>query len=305
MSDLEMPINWFPGHMAKSRRLLQDQLKKVDLVIELCDARLPYSSRNPELNRMIGSKRRILLLNKADLADPAVTKRWVEYFRAAGIDAYQNDATKAKSRDTLDAIQRATRETAEKALSKGVRKTIRAMVVGVPNVGKSTLINRLYGGNVTKTEDRPGVTRSNRWVRVGTYLEILDTPGMLWPRLDDQAAARRLCYIGSVRDEAVDVYGLTISLLEDLKEACPATMAGRFHLEEPIPEGAELLDAVCRGRGWLLKGGRYDYDRCCSTVLDEFRGGKLGRISLERPEEKKKETPREENEDDGPEDTRA
>jgi ribosome biogenesis GTP-binding protein YsxC/EngB len=191
MSDLEMPINWFPGHMAKSRRLLQDQLKKVDLVIELCDARLPYSSRNPELNRMIGSKRRILLLNKADLADPAVTKRWVEYFRAAGIDAYQNDATKAKSRDTLDAIQRATRETAEKALSKGVRKTIRAMVVGVPNVGKSTLINRLCRRNkLARTSATPGKTRLLNVFLLNDEFHLVDLPGYGFAKVEKQEKQR-------------------------------------------------------------------------------------------------------------------
>ena len=167
---------------------------------------------------------------------------------------------------------------------KGIRKTIRVMVIGVPNVGKSTLINRLRGTSIAKTGDRPGVTKSNQWIHVTPYLDLMDTPGMLWPRLDDQLAARRLCYIGSVKDDVVDIYALAISLLEDLKASCPETLSVRFHVEDLNVENVELLDAVCRGRGWLLRGGRFDYDRCCNVVLDEFRSGKLGKITLELPD---------------------
>ena len=158
------------------------------------------------------------------------------------------------------------------------------MVIGVPNVGKSTLINRLRGTSIAKTGDRPGVTKSNQWIHVAPYLDLMDTPGMLWPRLDDQLAARRLCYIGSVKDDVVDIYALAISLLEDLKASCPETLSVRFHVEDLNVENVELLDAVCRGRGWLLRGGRFDYDRCCNVVLDEFRSGKLGKITLELPD---------------------
>ncbi|MBR6165660.1 MAG: ribosome biogenesis GTPase YlqF [Clostridia bacterium] len=283
MNEMNAPIQWYPGHMAKARRQLADQIRKTDLVIELCDARLPFSSRNPELNKMVAGKKRILFLNKADLADPNATKAWTAAFRRDGLDAYPIDATRLRNKEILNLIQQATRELIEKALAKGVRKTIRAMVIGVPNVGKSTMINRLYGSGITSTEDRPGVTRSQRWVRINPYLEFLDTPGMLWPRLDDQIAAKRLCYIGSVNDEVVDLYALTISLLEDLSAHCPETLRTRFHLESVEPRGTDLLDAACKGRGWLLKGNRYDYDRACSIILDEFRAGKLGRITLEEP----------------------
>lgn len=284
MSISEQPINWYPGHMAKTRRLLQDQLKRVDLVIEVCDARLPFSSRNPELLRMTAGKRRILLLNKADLADPEATRRWVRFFQARGETAYPVHAISLKSKELLGTIDRSVRDVVETAEEKGIRKTIRVMVIGVPNVGKSTLINRLRGTSIAKTGDRPGVTKSNQWIHVTPYLDLMDTPGMLWPRLDDQLAARRLCYIGSVKDDVVDIYALAISLLEDLKASCPETLSVRFHVEDLNVENVELLDAVCRGRGWLLRGGRFDYDRCCNVVLDEFRSGKLGKITLELPD---------------------
>ena len=283
MNSTEQQINWYPGHMAKTRRLLQDQLKRVDLVIEVCDARLPFSSRNPELLRLTAGKRRILLLNKADLADPEQTRNWVRFFQAQGETAFPVHALALKSKDLLGTIDRSVRDIVEKAEEKGIRKTVRVMVIGVPNVGKSTIINRLRGTTIARTGDRPGVTKSNQWIHVTPYLDLMDTPGMLWPRLDDQLAARRLCYIGSVKDDVVDVYGLTISLLEDLKASCPDTLSARFHVDDLSAENVELLDAVCRGRGWLLKGGRYDYDRCCSVVLDEFRSGKLGKITLESP----------------------
>ena len=284
MNGQQMTINWYPGHMAKARRLLKEQIRRIDLVIEICDARLPLSSRNPELDDIVSGKRHLLFMNKSDLADPAVSSEWIRYFREKGISAYPTDARKMRGKETIGLIDRATKEIVDKALEKGVRKTVRAMIVGIPNVGKSTLINRLYGRSVTKIGDRPGVTKSNQWVRVSPYLELLDTPGLLWPKLDDQVSARRLCYIGSVSDEVVDLSELTIHLLEDLSSVVPDKMEERFHAD-PSLKGIELLDAVCAGRGWLQKGAQPDYDRCCSVVLDEFRAGKLGRITLEKPTE--------------------
>ena len=286
MNDYQSLINWYPGHMAKTRRNLQEQIKRIDLIIEICDARLPFSSRNPELSDMIARKRHLLFMNKSDLADPALNKAWIRYFQDQGTEAYLTDATKMRGKETIGIIDRATREMVEKALEKGVRKTVRAMIIGIPNVGKSTLINRLYGRSVTQIGDRPGVTKSNQWVKVSPYLELLDTPGLLWPKLNDQISARRLCYIGSVKDDVVDLYDLTIHLLEDLCEAVPEKVMERFHIQNTILKGEELLQAVCAGRGWLLKGAQYDYDRCCSVVLDEFRAGKLGRITLEQPMKK-------------------
>lgn len=284
MNESRKKINWYPGHMAKTRRQLQDQIRRIDLIMEICDARLPYSSRNPELTALAAGKRHMLFLNKSDLADPAVSAKWISAFRDEGIEAYLMNAARLKSKEIISLIDKATKEIVEKALDKGVRKTVKAMIVGIPNVGKSTLINHLYGRNVSRIGDKPGVTRSNQWVKVSPYLELLDTPGLLWPRLEDQDAARRLCYIGSIKDDVIDLYDLTISLLEDLCLIIPDRVKDRFHIQDTDLKGIELLDEVCRGRGWLLKGNQYDYDRCCSVVMDEFRGGKLGRITMECPE---------------------
>ena len=280
-----MEINWYPGHMAKAKRMLGDQISRVDLVIELCDARLPRSSRNPDLEKMIRGKRRLLVMNKADLADPSASAAWLRAFRERGIDASLVQARQMKAKDVLAGIGNATRETVERAAAKGLRKTVRAMVVGVPNVGKSTFINRLHGSSIARTGDRPGVTRSNQWIRVTPYLEMLDTPGLLWPKLDDQTAARRLSYLGTVKDEILNLDDLALALLDDLAETVPDRVMERFHVRDASLRGIELMDAVCRGRGFLKKGNEPDYDRCCGVVLDEFRGGKLGRITLERPED--------------------
>lgn len=278
-----MPINWYPGHMARAKRLLSEQLSRVDVAIELCDARMPRASRNPDLDAMMRGKPRILVLNKADLADAGATDAWLSAFRREGLTAMAFCATTGRAKDVLARIERAAREQVERQAARGVRKTVRVMVVGVPNVGKSTFINRLYGGAIARTGDRPGVTRANQWVRVTPYLELLDTPGLLWPRLDDQVAARRLCYIGTIRDQAVDPQMLAIHLLEDLMQTAPQAAVQRFHLKEPLEGGLALLENACRGRGWLLPGGVADTERGAAVVLDEFRAGKLGRMSLERP----------------------
>lgn len=280
-------INWYPGHMAKTLRLLREQTRKADLVIELCDARLPHSSRNPDLNRLIGGRKRLLLMNKADLADPDMSSRWLQEFRNEGLTASLIQARNLRTKDILTAIEEQTRDAVDRAAEKGVRKTVRIMVVGVPNVGKSTFINRINGASIAQTGDRPGVTRNNQWIKITPWLEMLDTPGMLWPRLDDQLAARRLCYIGTVKDEILNLDDLVLNLLNDIAEIRPESLQERFHVEDTSARGLELIEAVCRGRGFLQKGGVCDYDRCCSVVLDEFRSGKLGRITLESPHGRK------------------
>lgn len=278
-----LEIQWYPGHMAKAKRLLTAQLSKVDLVIELCDARLPLSSRNPELNRLLAGKRRVLLLCKSDLAEPAKTKEWLSYFARMGVEAMGYDTSAQKTKQAKALIERAAQDVIERGKRRGIQKTIRAMVVGVPNVGKSTFINRLYGGAVTRVGDRPGVTRANQWVKVTPYLELLDTPGMLWPKLNDKRAATRLAYIGTIRDAVYDQEALCVSLLEDLLSSMPQRTAERYKIKQPEMRGYELLHEVCRGRGFLMRGGVCDVERACAVVLDEFREGKVGKITLEEP----------------------
>ena len=286
MESSAAPINWYPGHMARTRRLLAEQIRKTDLVIELCDARLPHSSRNPEIDRIAAGKKRIVLLNKSDLADPNLTAAWLQEIRRSGLETNAIESTRLKQQQITGMIQRATEETVQRSLARGIRKTVKVMVLGVPNVGKSTFINQLRGKGIAQTGDRPGVTKSNQWIQITPYLQLLDTPGLLWPRLDDQQAAIRLCYIGSVKDDVTDLHALAISLLEDLAVYAPDQISSRFHLDDITLRGVDLFDAVCRGRGWLLKGNQYDYDRAARVILDEYRGGKLGRITLEKPEDR-------------------
>ena len=269
-------IQWYPGHMAKAKRLLSAQLGKVDLVVELCDARLPLSSRNPALDELIRHKRRVLLLCKADLAENAKTQQWLQYFKQQGIEAMAYDKSAQKTKQARQLIEIAAKDVLERNERRGIQKTLRAMVVGVPNVGKSTFINRLYGKTVAQTGDRPGVTKSNQWVKVSPYLEVMDTPGMLWPKLNDQLAATRLAYIGTIKDAVYDQYELCVSLLKDLLTVMPQRTAERYKIKNPEAQNYELLDEVCRGRGFLMRGGELDYDRACSVVLDEFREGKVG-----------------------------
>lgn len=278
-----LDIQWYPGHMAKARRLLSAQLGKVDLVIELCDARLPLSSRNPALDELIRHKRRVLLICKADLAENAKTKQWLAYFKQNGLEAMAYDKSPAKTKQARQLIEQAAKDVLERNQRRGIQKTLRAMVVGVPNVGKSTFINRLYGGSVAKTGDRPGVTKSNQWVKVSPYLEVLDTPGMLWPKLNDQQAATRLAYIGTIKDAIYDQYELCVNLLQDLLRAMPDATVDRYKIKNPNAENYALLEEVCRGRGFLMRGGEWDLDRVCAVILDEFREGKVGKITLELP----------------------
>ena len=275
-------INWYPGHMAKSRRLLQDQLKAVDAVIELCDARAPMATRNPDLENLTRSKARILILNKADLADDQETARWVEHFRKQGLTAVRFNSNGGKTREILSKIEAATKPAVERAAARGVKKTVRLMVIGIPNVGKSTFINRLYGSGITKASDRPGVTRSNQWVKLNPYLELLDTPGMLPPRMDDQEGARLLAYLGSIRDQIMDTEELAGQLLLHLLNLRPESVRSRFKLpEEEFDDPQIVIEAACKARGWLISGGRPDVDRASALILDEFRAGKTGKITIQ------------------------
>jgi len=278
-------INWYPGHMAKSRRMLSEQLRAVDAVIELVDARAPVATSNTDLRSLIRGKARLLVLNKADLADDRETSRWLEHFRKGGAEAMRFNSTGGRVKEMLAKIEEATLPAVERARARGIEKTVRLMVVGIPNVGKSTFINRINGSAVAKTSDRPGVTRAKQWVKIGPYLELMDTPGMLPPRLDNQDRAKSLAYLGSVRDQILDTEELAASLLQRLMELRPELVRARFKLPDDIFEHPEkLLEAACRGRGWLLSGGRFDTERAAALVLDEFRAGKVGNITLESPE---------------------
>ena len=279
-----MEIQWFPGHMARARRLLGDQLKRVDVVIELCDARLPRSSRNPDLARLTAHKQRILVLGKADLANAASTKAWLSAFAAEGLLAVPFTAGRGKAKAVLDTIAQAAQAQVDRQAERGIKKTVRAMVVGVPNVGKSPLINNLSGSAITQTADRPGVPRAQRGVKVNSYLELLDTPGLLWPKLEDQLAAQRLAYLGTIRDGTLDQEELSEALLRDLMRVSPGAAMERFRLGDDWAEQPSLLEAACLGRGWLQKGGVPDLSRGAAVVLDEFRAGKLGRLTMELPD---------------------
>ncbi|MBQ8119367.1 MAG: ribosome biogenesis GTPase YlqF, partial [Ruminococcus sp.] len=275
--------NWYPGHMAKSRRLLQDQLSRVDAVIELCDARIPGASRNPDLNALITGKPRLVVLNKADLANAEVTRNWLAWLRLKGQSAMSYNGLRGNARPVLEQIAQMTKEKVEHLAARGVKKTVRVMVVGIPNVGKSTFINRITGGKTAKTGDRPGVTRANQWIKAGQYLEILDTPGLLWPRLEDQADAHLLALIGTINDQILDRAMLSVELLERIKAENKAVVEDRFHIKNIEVSGVELLEEACRGRGWILPKGEVDWDRGAAVILDEFRAGKLGPVSLQLP----------------------
>lgn len=283
-----MSIQWFPGHMAKTRRKIQEDLRLVDIVMELLDARVPKSSSNPVLRDIIQGKPRIVVLNKSDLADPSQTARWTACYKEQGLAAI---AVASKTGKGLPALYSAIRQELSEQRLRWERKgmtgrPIRVMVLGVPNVGKSSIINRMIaGGSAGKAEvrDKPGVTRQNRWFTVGNGFELLDTPGVLWPKFEDPVVGEHLAFTGAVRDEILDIEGLAGRLLELLSRLYPQAIATRYKLvlsEDTLP-GYKLLEMVGRKRGMLISGGEIDTERAAITVLDEFRGGKLGPITLE------------------------
>jgi len=280
-------INWYPGHMAKTRRLMQEQLKAVDMVIEVVDARIPLASRNPDFETLFAGKTRMIVLNKADLAEPAGNRAWMDYYNKNGFFAIESVATNQKARGkVLKVIDDTMRPKVQQLLEKkGVHKTIRAMIVGIPNVGKSALINCLSQGGGARTGNRPGVTRGTQLIRVTPYLELMDTPGVLWPKLEVEEWARHLAYTGSIRDQVMDTYQLTMNLIGELNRMNPELLKGRYKLDEVSEDPQVVLEAICKKRGWIMKGGVVDEEKGANLVLTEFRAGKLGQITLERPEE--------------------
>lgn len=278
-------INWYPGHMTKTRRMLQENLKMIDVVVEILDARAPLASRNPDFEDLFAGKSRVVLLNKSDLADSNATKRWISYYNKRGIEAAGISATGGSAKKVAVAlIEQAAKPKVDALKQKGINKVVRAMIVGIPNVGKSTLINRIAGQNRAEVGDKPGVTRGKQWVKVTPYLELMDTPGMLWPKLEDQELAKHLAYLGSIKDEVMDSEELALDLLSQLQAISPAQLGERYSKLTAETSKEDLLKAVCLSRGFLLRGGELDSERASHVVLDEFRAGKVARVTLEQPE---------------------
>lgn len=274
-------INWYPGHMKKTRELIKDNLKLVDLVIEVLDARIPISSRNPIIDELVGSKPRVIALNKTDIASDKETKRWLEYFANEGSTPVAINAQSGSGVSNLLKLL----ERMENQLSEGKmrQKPLRMMIVGVPNVGKSSLINRLTGRKATQIGNKPGVTKGKQWLRLKNGMELLDTPGILWPKFEDNRVGIYLAFCGSIKDEILDLPTLALELIKVLRRDYPNLLLARYKLDDSCLEyeDIELLDEICRRRGYILPGKRIDYDRAGKAILDDFRSGKIGRITLE------------------------
>ena len=286
-TDAKLNIQWYPGHMTKTRRQIEADLKLVDAVCEIVDARIPMSSRNPDIDAICGGKPRILVLNRMDLADPEATKMWAAFFRDKGMSVI---ATDCKSRrgisDFNPAARRACAEKLERDAKRGMNRPLRVMVVGIPNVGKSTLINQISGRKGAKAENRPGVTRGKQWVTVDAGLQLLDTPGILWPKFEDPRVGMMLAYTGAVKENVIDLEELACFLMTLLHKHYPQALLDRYQVEAPEDTpGWELLELAGRKRGYLVSGGEVNLKRMARVLLDEFRGGKLGKFTLEMPED--------------------
>ena len=279
-----MNYQWYPGHMTKAKRQMQEDIKLIDLLIELVDARVPFSSRNPDIDKLGANKGRMVLLNKSDLADPKGNKAWVEYFKSQGITVLEiNSRTGSGMKSIQNAVNEACKEKRERDKKRGIlNRPIRAMVVGIPNVGKSTFINSYAGKACTKTGNKPGVTKGKQWIRLGKGLELLDTPGILWPKFEDQEVGMRLAFIGSINDEILIEDELAMDLIKYLKGRYPLAIENRFQIEENEDPVVTLAN-IAKARGCYKKGQEIDYTKAASILMDEFRSGKLGKMTLEYP----------------------
>ncbi|GFR37753.1 ribosome biogenesis GTPase A [Insulibacter thermoxylanivorax] len=286
-----MTIQWFPGHMTKARRQIEAKLKLIDIVIELLDARIPISSRNPMIDEILSGKRRLVLLNKADLADPGITEEWVRFFADEGLQALPVDASSGMNVQQIFALSREIlQDRLEAQRRKGMRpRAIRALIVGIPNVGKSTLINRLAGRSAAATGDRPGVTKGQQWIKVGHDMELLDTPGILWPKFEDQEVGLRLAATGAIKEEILNVDDVAFYAVKQLLQHYPDALRERYQVEygevdlDNPHEIVELMEAIGRRRGCLMSGGAIDLEKASLVILRDLRSGRLGRISLDRP----------------------
>lgn len=281
-----MHFQWYPGHMTKAKRAMQEDIKLIDVVIELVDARIPFSSKNPDINSLAQNKSRILLLNKSDMADPAVMKHWIRYYEQQGYLAMAINSKKRNELKQVHAlIQKACQEKIERDRKRGIlNRPVRAMIVGIPNVGKSTFINSFAGKACTKTGNKPGVTKGKQWIRLNKQVELLDTPGILWPKFEDQQVGKHLALIGSIKDELLQSVELALELIPFLVEEYPGTLAQHYQLQEE-GEPSDILLAIARSRGCVKTGNEADYDKAAFLLLDDFRNARLGKITLERPKQ--------------------
>ena len=283
-----MNIQWYPGHMTKAKRMMEEDIKLIDLVIELVDARLPLSSRNPDIDNLAKNKARLILLNKADLADERVNNMWQDYFKEKGFFVVKLDSRSGSGMKAINAIiQEACKEKIERDRRRGIlNRPVRAMVVGIPNVGKSTFINSYAKKACAKTGNKPGVTKGKQWIKLSKSLELLDTPGILWPKFEDQQVGIRLAISGSINDEILNISELCLELIKILKVDYPGRLAERYGIDEDAKE-LDILEAVANKRGCIKKGNLIDIDKAADIIIDEFRGGKIGKISLEKPDNTK------------------
>ena len=283
-----MNIQWYPGHMTKAKRMMQENMKLIDLIIEIVDARLPVSSRNPEIDDIVGNKPRLMLLNKADIADSSLNREWEKYFAKKGITAYAVSSTSGKNFNfVFDKCKELLSDKIEREKQKGiVNRAIKIMICGVPNVGKSSFINKLSGRKSAITGDRPGVTKGKQWIRLKNGFELLDTPGILWPKFDDEQVGLKLAYTGAIKDEIIDTEELACNLLEYLRDNYPEALEKRYKMEDfSQMKGYELLMYLGKKRGFVISGGEINTERAAGILLDEFRGAVLGNITLEKPSE--------------------
>lgn len=281
-----MNLQWYPGHMTKARRMMQENIKLIDLVIELVDARIPMSSRNPDIDELGKNKARLVLLNKSDLADDHRTDEWVQYFKAKGYSVVKVNSRNGSGIKSINSvIQEACKEKIERDRKRGIlNRPVRAMVAGIPNVGKSTFINSLAGKACAKTGNKPGVTKGKQWIRLNKQVELLDTPGILWPKFEDEQVGMRLAFIGSIKDDIINLEELAGGLIGYLKEAYPGILKEKYNIEE-VENPYDCLMGIAENRGCVVSGGKYDTTKAAVLLLDDFRGGKLGKITLETAKE--------------------
>lgn len=280
-------IQWFPGHMTKTRRLIEENLKMIDVVVEILDSRIPYSGRNPYFDDIIKNKPRLLVMNKSDLADKERTSAWIKWYGEQGIEVIPISCTTGMGINKITSSARTLiQDKIDRDLEKGRKRTLKIMMVGIPNVGKSSLINRLVGKASTKTGDRPGVTKGKQWIRLKGDVELLDTPGILAPKFEDQELAKRLAYTGAIKDEIMNTELLAYSLLDYLRDNYAELLKSRYKLDEiSDKQGYEILEMIGKKRGFVISGGEIDTERAANMVLDEFRGAKIGNITIETPQD--------------------